>query len=67
MLTPKTQQNPDYQALTAKPLFLREGNQLYGFNPDMHDRLQRYFTAILANAHQTLAEPLPFDLGVDVK
>jgi len=67
MLTPKAQQNPDYQALTAKPLFLREGNQLYGFNPDMRDRLQRYFTAILANAHQTLAEPLPIDLGVDVK
>jgi hypothetical protein len=66
LLTPESLQNPDYQTLAVKPLFFREGQQLYGFNPDMHDRLQRYLTAILANTHQTLAEPLSIELGVEV-
>lgn len=67
LLTPDSQQNSDYQALTAKPLFFREGNQLYGVNSDVRDRLQHYLTAILANTHQTLAEPLSIDLGAEVR
>ncbi|PSB27899.1 hypothetical protein [Stenomitos frigidus] len=67
MFTPESQQNSDYQALTTQPLFFREGNQLYGFNPETRDRLQRYLTAILANTHQTLAEPLLIELGVGVR
>ena len=67
MFTPDTQQNPDYAALAAQPLFFREGNQLYGFNPESRDRLQRYLTALLANNHQTLAEPLLIELGEGVR
>ncbi|MBW4469561.1 MAG: hypothetical protein KME45_04060 [Stenomitos rutilans HA7619-LM2] len=60
-------QNADYQALAAKPLFSRESNQLYGFYPEMRDRLQHYLTAILTNAHQTLAEPLSIELGAEAR
>jgi molecular chaperone DnaK (HSP70) len=67
MLTLESQQNPDYQALMAQPLFSREGNQLYGFKPELRDRLQQYLTAILANTHQTLAEPLLIELGAEVR
>ncbi len=64
LLTIASRHHPDYQLLTTTPLFFREGNQIYGFNPDVRDRLQRYLTAILATAHQTLAEPLMVELGV---
>ena len=67
MFTSASQQNPDYQALTTQPLFFRKGNQLYGFNPEKRDRLQRYLAAILANTHQTLAEPLLIELGAEVR
>ena len=67
MFTPESQQNSDYQALTAQTLFSREGNQLYRFNPETRDRLQRYLTAILANTHQTLAEPLLIELRAEVR
>lgn len=67
MLTPESQQNPDYQVLTTKPLFSREGSQLYGFNPELRDRFQRYLAAILANTHQTLAEPLSIELSAEVR
>lgn len=66
-LAPETEQNSDYQALTAKPLFFRENHQLYGFYPEMRDRLQHYLTAILSNTHQTLAEPLSIELGIRVE
>ena len=59
-----SQQNLDYQELTTTPLFSREGNQIYAFNPEQRDRLQHYLKAILVNTHQTLMEPLSIDLGV---
>lgn len=67
LLTASSQQNPDYQFLAATPLFLREGNQLYGFTPEGRDRLQRYLAALLANTYQKLTEPLPIEFGADVR
>ncbi|XGV97214.1 MAG: hypothetical protein ACAF41_31385 [Leptolyngbya sp. BL-A-14] len=67
LLVSEADQTSDYQDLTAKPLFFRESNQLYGFDPEMRDRFQHYLTAILANTHQTLAEPLSIDLGASVR
>lgn len=66
-LTPSSRQNPDYQFLTATPLFFREGNQLYGFNSEQRNHLQHYLNAILSNTHQTLAEPLTVALGFEVR
>jgi hypothetical protein len=67
LLTASSRQNPDYQFLMSTSLFLKEGNQLYGFNPEGRDRLQRYLTALLANTYQTLTEPLPIEFGADVR
>ncbi len=67
LLTLASQQNPDYQILTATSLFVKEGNQIYRFNPEMRDRLQQYLNAILAKTHQTLAEPLTVGLEVEVR
>ncbi|MBD2077684.1 hypothetical protein H6F86_28125 [Phormidium sp. FACHB-592] len=67
LLTASSRQNPDYQFLLLTPLFLREGNQLYGLNPEGRDRLQRYLAALLANTHQKLTEPLPIEFGADVR
>ncbi len=63
LLTASSRQNPDYQFFLSTPLFLREGNQLYGFKPDGRDRLQRYLAALLANTTQKLTEPLPIEFG----
>ncbi|HEY9895578.1 MAG TPA: hypothetical protein V6D34_09230, partial [Candidatus Sericytochromatia bacterium] len=67
LLTALSRQNPDYQFLRSTPLFLREGNQLYGFKPEGRDRLQRYLAALLANTYQKLTEPLPIEFGADVR
>ncbi|HEY9884673.1 MAG TPA: hypothetical protein V6C98_13795, partial [Thermosynechococcaceae cyanobacterium] len=67
LLTASSRQNSDYQFLMSTSLFLKEGNQLYGFNPEGRDRLQCYLTALLANTYQTLTEPLPIEFGADVR
>ncbi len=66
LLTPESRQNPEYQVLAASPIFLRESNQVYRLNPDLRDYLWQYLSAILDGTHQTLEEPLPLDLGVQV-
>ena len=67
MFTSGSSRNADYQALLTQPLFIKEGNQLYRFNSETRDRLQHYLTAILANTHQTLVEPLSIELSAEVK
>jgi hypothetical protein len=67
LLSAEAAHNADYQALTAKPLFYRESHQLYGFYPEMRDRLQHYLAAILANTRQTLAEPLAIELRAGMR
>ncbi|MBD2038114.1 hypothetical protein H6F76_24485 [Leptolyngbya sp. FACHB-321] len=67
LLTASSRQNPDYQFLLSTPLFLRGGNQLYGFNPEGRDRLQRYLAALLTDTHQKLTEPLPIEFGAAVR
>jgi hypothetical protein len=58
LLTPESRQNPEYQAISTAPAFLRQGNQVYRFNSKQGDYLRLYFTSILENAHQKLEAPL---------
>jgi hypothetical protein len=58
LLTPESRQNPEYQAVSAAPAFLRQSNQVYSPNPKQRDCLRLYFTSILENTHQKLEAPL---------
>ncbi|MGG6295351.1 hypothetical protein ACQ4M4_13250 [Leptolyngbya sp. AN02str] len=66
LLTLESQQNPDYKALLAAPLFLREGDQTYRPNPQQWAILRRYLDTILSTSHQTLSEALPITLELGV-
>jgi hypothetical protein len=52
------------ESATDAPLFSKQGNQ-YLLNAVQRDRLLQQFSAILATAHQTLADPLPCTLLVN--
>jgi hypothetical protein len=58
LLTPESQHNPEYQAISVAPLFTRQENQFYALNLQQRDRLWQHLQTILTNTHQTLAEPL---------
>jgi len=60
MLTPASQHNPDYQALLAAPLFVREADQTYRPNPQQWQVFRRYLDNLLATSYQKLTEPLDF-------
>ncbi len=64
LLTSASQQNSDYQALTAMPIFSRQGNQVYGVNANQRDQLQDYLNGILKHSRQTWDEPLTVNLEV---
>jgi len=63
MLTPASQHNPDYQALLAAPLFVREADQTYRPNPQQWQVFRRYLDTLLAASYQKLTEPLGFAVG----
>lgn len=57
LLTEDSWQNPDYQTSIAKKPFVREGDRTYRLNPETSPHLRQYFTKVLAQSQQKLAEP----------
>ncbi len=66
LLTTESQQNPDYRALLAAPLFIRVNEQTYRPNMQQWQIVRQYLDSVIATSHQTLAEPLPITLALDV-
>lgn len=66
MLTLESRQNPDYQGLNVARLFYRQSNQVYGLDQEIGDRLWNYLEALLSDTHQTLEEPLSFELETQI-
>lgn len=64
LLTPASRQLADYQILTAAPLCLKPDRQQYVLNLEVRDRWQAYLTQLVAQTHQTLADPLPCNLNL---
>ena len=56
-LTQASQQNLDYQSISAAPLFERQANLLYRPNPQQIRSLRHYLSTILTDTHQKLEEP----------
>jgi hypothetical protein len=61
-LTEASRQYLDAQALTAAPLFFKEGNQIYRPNLEQCRRLREYLSQVMVNTHQTLEEPFAVNL-----
>ena len=57
LLTPESQMNPDYQAIHLTPLFQLTGNR-YQINRYQWNHLRQYLEHLLANAHQSLTQPM---------
>lgn len=66
MLTLASRQNHDYQGSNMARLFYRQSNQVYGLDQEIGDRLWNYLEALLSNTHQTLEEPLSFELETQI-
>ncbi|MBD2094418.1 hypothetical protein H6F90_04535 [Trichocoleus sp. FACHB-591] len=66
-LTESSKQYLDGHALTAAPLFLKEGNQVYRPNLEQCRRLQEYLSQVMANTKQTLEEPFAVNLSLAVE
>nr|WP_290226891.1 hypothetical protein [Trichocoleus desertorum] len=66
-LTEASRQYLDAQALTAAPLFFKEGNQIYRPNLEQCQRLREYLSQIMVNTHQTLEEPFAVNLRLSVQ
>ncbi|MBM0741619.1 hypothetical protein JOY44_08320 [Phormidium sp. CLA17] len=62
LLTTKSSQNAEYQALTAAPLFTRHDHH-YRLNHQQRDRLWHHLQIILAQTQQTLEAPLTIELN----
>ncbi|BAZ28183.1 hypothetical protein NIES4074_06140 [Cylindrospermum sp. NIES-4074] len=56
-LTQNSQQNPDYQAIAAIPLFEKQGSLTYRPNSQQLLSLGRYLSSIKASTQQSLEEP----------
>ncbi|MBW4519567.1 MAG: hypothetical protein KME16_07685 [Scytolyngbya sp. HA4215-MV1] len=63
LLTNESRQNPIYRTLTTEPLFTKEAPQIYRLNREQRDRLYHHLSQLLANAYQSLEDPLTFDLS----
>ena len=64
LLSPTSQQNPEYQAIASTPLFFTEDNQCYRPNFEQCQYLLQYLAVILSDREQKLTEPLVFNLAV---
>ncbi|MEB3338501.1 MAG: hypothetical protein VKJ46_13625, partial [Leptolyngbyaceae bacterium] len=62
LLSSEFRQHPDYQLLTAEPLFYKEGNQMYRPNVEQCNRLRRYLGRVMASTQQQLEEPFVVSL-----
>jgi hypothetical protein len=61
-----SQNNSDYQAIAATPLFEKQGNLTYRPNFTQVTVLRRYLDAIKASTQQTMEEPYTVNFAVQV-
>ncbi|MEH2064263.1 MAG: hypothetical protein V7K50_18695 [Nostoc sp.] len=64
-LTQSSQENPDYQAITAAPLFEKQGSLTYRPNSQQLLSLRRYLAAIKASNQQSLEEPYTVNFALE--
>ncbi len=57
MLTPASQQNPDYRILQAAPLFDQRDHQTFQPNVEQCHQVRRYLNMLTASTRQKLLEP----------
>ncbi|MBD2627640.1 hypothetical protein [Trichormus variabilis] len=65
-LTKNSQENLDYQAIAAAPLFEKQGNLTYRPNSQQLLSLRRYLDAIKASSLQSLEEPYTVNFSFTV-
>jgi hypothetical protein len=65
-LVPASAENPDYQALSAAPLFEKQGSLTYRPNAQQLQAITRYLDAIKASTKQSLDEPYTVNFAVGV-
>ncbi|GAX35676.1 hypothetical protein [Nodularia sp. NIES-3585] len=65
-LTSSSQNNSDYQAIAAAPLFVKQGNLTFRPNFPQVLVLRRYLDAIKASTQQPMDEPYTVDFAVAV-
>ncbi len=65
-LTSSAKENPDYQAISAAPLFEKQGNLTYCPNPQQLQSFCRYLNIIKASTQQSLEEPYTVNFAVGV-
>lgn len=63
LLATTAAQNPDYQVLSAAPLFEKTEDRTYNANSVQCDRARQYLDRILEGSMQTLEEPYTVRLG----
>jgi hypothetical protein len=66
LLPSQIEQQAEYHALTAAPLFEKQGNQVYRPNLRQCSLLRQYLSTITATTHQKLEEPLIANLDTQV-
>jgi hypothetical protein len=64
LLTPESQQNPDYQVLLSAPLFHKQNNQTYLPNYEQWNHFRRYLSTVLTSTYQKLTEPLSVSIAI---
>ncbi|MFS0515265.1 hypothetical protein ACEYW6_11155 [Nostoc sp. UIC 10607] len=65
-LTQSSQENSDYQAIAAAPLFEKQGSLTYRPNSQQLLSLRRYLDAIKASNQQSLEEPYTVNFALEV-
>ena len=66
LLAETSRQHFQELALSATPLFHKEGNQTYRLNREQCHRLKHYLGNLLAHTQQTLEDPLAVNLTSSV-
>ncbi|WP_341733485.1 hypothetical protein [Microcoleus sp. EPA2] len=64
LLAPDSQQNPDWEAIGAAPLFLQEGDRTYSLNIPQASIVREYLTKLASSSQQKILEPLTIAWGV---
>ncbi len=65
-LVPSSSENPDYQALSAAPLFEKQGSLTYRPNAQQLQAIARYLDTIKASTRQSLDEPYTVNFAIGV-
>lgn len=65
-LTQSSKENSDYQAISAAPLFEKQGSLNYRPNSHQRQHVLRYLDAIKASTGQSLSEPYTVNFAVGV-